>query len=298
MKSKLLEFLSNKMSMTEVYQPVIIKELLVHGGQRSKTDLALALARYDLSILDYYKKIVMRWPKITLEKHDVVSYDRKGEMFLINPEIVDLANANEEIDKCDIEIANWIDRKANKERTPQANESIRYKILKRAKGKCECCGIPAFTRPIDIDHIVPQSQADKYGFVIKNGERIELHSESNLQALCFKCNRAKRDSDSTDFRRIRTLSRHKIAESPAMYTIGQQARVAIPELKEALHERLFEEFEKDISGNYHHSADSLADALEAFFSIAELNGYSRETVAQLTIEKRSTHGSFMKNTTS
>ncbi|MDP3516573.1 MAG: HNH endonuclease [Pseudohongiella sp.] len=295
MTSKLQEFLTSKMSMTEVYQPVIIKELLLNGGQRTKTDLALALARYDLSIVDYYKKIVMRWPKITLEKHQVISYDRKSESFYINPDSVDLQFSKVEVDICDTEIALWLDRKANKERTPQANESIRYKILKRAKGKCECCGIPAFVRPIDIDHIVPQSHADKYGFVLKEGQRIELHSESNLQALCIKCNRAKRDSDKTDFRRTSTLVRYKVAEAPAIYTVN--AKIAAPankSLKEALQERLFEEFEKDINGNYQHSVDSLADTLEAFFSIAELYGYSRDVVAQLAEERRALYGSFSK----
>ena len=295
MTSKLQEFLTSKMSMTEVYQPVIIKELLLNGGQRTKTDLALALARYDLSIVDYYKKIVMRWPKITLEKHKVISYDRKSESFYINPDIVDLQHTEVEVEICDTEIALWIDRKANKERTPQVNESIRYKILKRAKGKCECCGIPAYVRPIDIDHIVPQSHADKYGFVVKDVQRLELHSESNLQALCFKCNRAKRDSDNTDFRRTDTLARSKVAEAPAVYTLSTNAVIpSNKSLKDALHERLFKEFEKDINGNYQHSVDSLADTLEAFFAIAELNGYSRDAVAKLAAEKRTLYGSFSR----
>jgi len=76
-----------------------------------------------------------------------------------------------------------------------------------------------------------------------------------------------------------------------------KAKIAAPankSLKEALHERLFEEFEKDINGNHHHSADSLADSLEAFFSIAELYGYSRGAVAQLAEEKRALYGSFSK----
>jgi hypothetical protein len=79
--SPLLEFLQNKMTMTEVYQPVVIKELLVRGGKCSKNEIALALARYDQSVLEYYRKVLMRWPKAILIKHGVVIYKRKGELF-------------------------------------------------------------------------------------------------------------------------------------------------------------------------------------------------------------------------
>ena len=57
--SALKIFLTEKMSMTEVYQPVIIKELLKHGGTRTKDQLAAALADYDLSVKDYYRKVVI-----------------------------------------------------------------------------------------------------------------------------------------------------------------------------------------------------------------------------------------------
>jgi len=36
--------------------------------------------------------------------------------------------------------------------------SVRYEVLKRAKGRCECCGTSIDDRPIDIDHIVPRGK--------------------------------------------------------------------------------------------------------------------------------------------
>jgi hypothetical protein len=74
-KPDLLEFLDKRMSMTDVYQPVVIKELLLHGGRRTKAELASALAAYDLSVQEYYERIVMRWPKITLSKHGIIDYE-------------------------------------------------------------------------------------------------------------------------------------------------------------------------------------------------------------------------------
>jgi hypothetical protein len=60
---ELIDFLHNRMSMTDLYQPAVIRELLAHNGKRSKSQLAAALAQYDLSVQEYYEGIVMRWPK-------------------------------------------------------------------------------------------------------------------------------------------------------------------------------------------------------------------------------------------
>lgn len=79
--SELRTFLVEKMSMSEVYQPVIIRELLMHGGNCSKQHLAARLADNDDSVQEYYQRILMRYPKETLAKHDVVAYDRTTQSF-------------------------------------------------------------------------------------------------------------------------------------------------------------------------------------------------------------------------
>jgi len=42
--------------------------------------------------------------------------------------------------------------KLGREQMPNSNESVRYRVLKRAKGKSELCGMPLSLRPVDIDH--------------------------------------------------------------------------------------------------------------------------------------------------
>jgi len=67
-------------------------------------------------------------------------------------------------------------------------DSLRYLVLKAAGGRCcQLCGIAVKERPLDVDHIIPRSR----------GGNTEL---ANLQALCSKCNRSKRNQDDTDFR--------------------------------------------------------------------------------------------------
>jgi hypothetical protein len=68
----------------------------------------------------------------------------------------------------------------SRHRTPISG-SIKVRVLTRAKGSCECCGAHEHQRALEVDHIVPMNQ----------GGSDDL---SNLQALCFRCNAAKRDA--------------------------------------------------------------------------------------------------------
>ncbi|MCS5694370.1 HIT domain-containing protein [Cyanobium sp. FGCU-6] len=74
----------------------------------------------------------------------------------------------------------------SRHRTPISG-SINYRVLTRARGRCECCGAHEHQRALEVAPIVPRNQ----------GGSDDL---SNLQALCFRCNAGKRDTDSTDFR--------------------------------------------------------------------------------------------------
>lgn len=288
--SKLIAFLKHTMSMTEVYQPVIIKELLCNKGTCSKDQLAFALAKYDVSIRDYYRKIVMRWPKKTLMNHDILQYDRKEKTFRLTEHIVAPNDIRAAIDLCDQAINTWIAAKQNAEKSPEVNESIRYRILKQAKGRCQLCGIPSSLRPIDIDHIIPQSQADKRNTVLKDGTRIPVHSEENLQALCFKCNRAKRDADDTDFRRRRKLVRDRIPE--IIKDEGRNPQIKILKGKaliEALHDKLLEEFEEYFES---HNVEELADIQEVILALVESKGMAKKDFMKLVKEKRDNRGGF------
>lgn len=62
--------------------------------------------------------------------------------------------------------------------------------MKRARFRCELCGVSAELRALEVDHIVPRSRGGK-------------DDPDNLQALCYRCNAMKRDRDSTDFRGVR-----------------------------------------------------------------------------------------------
>src|SRR5262245_1686834 len=182
---QLVTFLTEMMLMTDIYLPAVILHLLAHGGTASKQDLARTLSGYDQSVQEYYEKVLMRWPKATLTKHGVVSYDRKEKAFSLAFDLGDEAAVAKAKAICERKIAEWIQRKAERDPLGGVDASTRYRVLKAARGRCELCGISSKLSPIDIDHIVPRNHADKHGLVVKDDIRMPLDDERNLRALCF-----------------------------------------------------------------------------------------------------------------
>ncbi len=50
---------------------------------------------------------------------------------------------------------------------------MKYRVLTRARGRCECCGAHEHQRTLEVDHIIRKNQGGSDAI-------------SNLQALCFR----------------------------------------------------------------------------------------------------------------
>jgi ATP adenylyltransferase len=132
-------------------------------------------------------------PIPVLRRHGIV--ERVGNEVHLNAlltpeereEIVKLCDAKIEAYKAQRGAAIWQHRTVGLGALPG---SIRYEVLKRAKFRCDLCGVPASERALEVDHIKPR----------KHGGTDE---PENLQALCWKCNSGKGASDDTDFRQFR-----------------------------------------------------------------------------------------------
>ena len=72
--------------------------------------------------------------------------------------------------------------------------SFRYEVLKRARFRCELCGISAEEKALEVDHILPRN----------SGGGDELTS----------CNAMKRDRDDTDFRRVADSYKNRAEACP------------------------------------------------------------------------------------
>ena len=195
------DFLVNKMSMTANYQPVIIRELLKRDGLASVDELLKSLMLEDQLLIKRWQKILMNWPKKTLTKRKIISYNKTTKQFQLLVQLSDAKRVDALVKLCTKKIQSFESPIIRRE------AALRFELLERAHGRCQACGILAAERPLDIDHIIPQAEALRKAGVWhgkvpdRNNNFIDVDDIENLQVLCEKCNRGKRDQGNFyDFR--------------------------------------------------------------------------------------------------
>jgi ATP adenylyltransferase len=188
--NQLRNFMQTQMRMSHIYQPVMIKELLQHGGRAGIRQIASAFLARDESQLEYYEQITKAMPGKVLGKHGIV--ERDGEQYrLAGASSLSSGERKELVRLCDAAIETYLQKRGaavydhRRAALGYLSGSLRYEVLKRAGHRCELCGIPGSERALEVDHILPR----------KHGGEDDL---TNLQALCFKCN-----ANKGDFRVIR-----------------------------------------------------------------------------------------------
>lgn len=190
--AQLKEFLVERMKMSHVYQPVMIKFLLRNKGIATDVDIAKEISLHDPTQIEYYQNITNNMVGRVLRGHSIVTKEKKEYMLsgydnLSSEQVIEL------IDVCNRKLEEYIEKRGAKiwsHRSKNRNYisgSIKYEVLKRARFRCELCGCMDSERALEVDHIVPKNLG---------GE----DSINNYQALCYSCNAMKRDKDSTDFR--------------------------------------------------------------------------------------------------
>lgn len=288
--AELLEFISNTMSMTDIYQPAVILHLLERGGVSTKRELSRTLSGYDEQIQAYYEKVLMRWPKATLTKHNIILYERKGSTFRLNFHLSDAELVEAAKDLCEEKIQAWIEKKRARHNLPRIEASTRYRVLKAARGKCELCGMSSKIVAIDIDHIVPKNHADKYDYITKDGITMHVDDERNLQALCYRCNRAKRDQDNTDFRQPRGKL---IRDQSVVYHVANISIKTLTgkELTDKLFEKLIDEHSKLIEEDSTEALDiRIVEMIDTLITIAKIEGKEEQELLDLLQQRRAELG--------
>jgi ATP adenylyltransferase len=189
---QLQDFLLNRMRMSHIYQPVMIRCLLENQGRAEDIDIAKELLLFDPTSIEYYQNITNNMVGKVLRSHHIVEKNKK-EYYL--PAFNNLTSQEISflIEACNQKIDEYIRRRGEAIWQHRSRirgyvpGSIRYEVLKRAEFRCELCGISAKEKALEVDHIIP---------VNKGG----VNAIENYQALCYSCNATKRDTDSTDFR--------------------------------------------------------------------------------------------------
>jgi len=188
---QLVDFLSNRMKMSHIYQPLLIRSLVDAGGSATLRQLATYFLSQDESQLLYYEKRIKDMPLKVLAKHGIVDSDK--ELIHLNVRNLTLQQKAQIRCLCEQKLQEYVQRKGLgiwDYRLLEADpvpDSLRFQVLKASGGRCALCGITKNDSPLDVDHIIPRSRGGS-------------NDISNLQVLCAKCNRTKGNKDDADYR--------------------------------------------------------------------------------------------------
>ena len=187
--------------MSHIYQPVMLMELLGNNGQATSNQIARSLLAEDRSQIEYYEHITRSMVGRVLTKNRGITEKNGDVYFLKGFEELSQDEIDDLIQQCLDRMTSFLEKKGDawshrRKSSGYISGTLRYEVLKRAKFRCELCGISAEKKALEVDHILPRN---------KNG----ADDISNLQALCYSCNAMKRDKDATDFRGMAESYKHR-----------------------------------------------------------------------------------------
>jgi ATP adenylyltransferase len=199
--SQLKKFINEDMSMSHIYQPVMLIELLKNNGSASEEHIAQVILNRDPTQLDYYIDKVRNMVGKVLSTHKITTRE-KSVQYLNNFSEFTQNEIDELINICMDKLIEYENKRGEKIWEHRATDreaisgSIRYKVLLRARRRCEMCGASVAEKAIDVDHIIPRSLGG-------------LNDISNYQALCWECNTNKGNRDKTNFKEVENLYSHR-----------------------------------------------------------------------------------------
>ncbi|NIP30971.1 MAG: HIT domain-containing protein [Candidatus Dadabacteria bacterium] len=194
--SDLVDFIENRMRMAHIYQPVMLMSLLENNGICNQEEIAKSLLSHDISQIEYYTSITNNMVGKVLRSHNIVDKDKQTKDYkLLDFDTFSKNQINSLITLCKQKLEQFLENRGDsifqhrRKSTGYISGTIKYEVLKRARFRCELCGISAEEKALEVDHIIPRN---------KGG----TDDINNFQALCYSCNAMKRDRDDTDFREI------------------------------------------------------------------------------------------------
>jgi diadenosine tetraphosphate (Ap4A) HIT family hydrolase len=151
----------------------------------------------DVTQIDYYTERVKRMVGRVLTGNGITAYSN-GAYSLIGAEELSDTERDQLQQLCRQRLDTFREQRGEEvfaHRSPISG-SVKYRVLTRAQGRCECCGAHEHQQALEVDHILPKNQGGSDAI-------------TNLQALCFRCNAGKRDTDRTDFRGVQASYGHR-----------------------------------------------------------------------------------------
>lgn len=94
------------MTMTAIYQPIIVRELVVQRGRCPVSRLVYIINTIAGTRIG--RETVMRWPRITLMRHSIISYDSTDDSFVLNCNLNSARQVDNIVELCNGHIRKWL----------------------------------------------------------------------------------------------------------------------------------------------------------------------------------------------
>ncbi|CAK6693924.1 HNH endonuclease signature motif containing protein [Synechococcus sp. CBW1107] len=183
---RLRDYIAKRMRMSHIYQPLMLMELLGRRSPAPAQDVARRILGADVTQIDYYTERVKRMVGKVLTGNGITQYGNGTYTLIDGDELSDAERdalqqlCRHRLDAFREQRGEEVFAHRSRPRSPISG-SVKYRVLTRARGRCECCGAHEHQRALEVDHIIPKNQGGSDAI-------------TNLQALCFRCNAGKRDA--------------------------------------------------------------------------------------------------------
>jgi hypothetical protein len=179
----------------------MLMELLGRRSPAPAKDIARRILGEDVTQIEFYTERVKRMVGRVLTDNGITRYG-DGLTTLIGAEELSDSERDTLLQLCRQRLDGFREQRGeevfahrSRHHSPISG-SVKYRVLTRARGRCECCGAHEHQRALEVDHIIPKNQGGSDDI-------------SNLQALCFRCNAGKRDTYSTYLRGVLVSYGHR-----------------------------------------------------------------------------------------
>jgi hypothetical protein len=141
---QLVDFLENRMRLSHVYQPLMIRSLVDAGGSATLRQLANAFLLQDESQLLYYEKRIKELPLRVLKKHGVV--ERDGDLLSLAAKKLTLEQKAQVRMLCERKMQEYVQKRGlsiwdhrllDSDPVP---DTTYYQVLAESGGRCALCG--------------------------------------------------------------------------------------------------------------------------------------------------------------
>ena len=139
--------------MSQIYQPLMLIELLKNNGSASVNQIAQAILNKDPTQIEYFSLVVKNMVGKVLTKNRGITEKHKDTYTLIGSDELTTDQVKSLIDLCQQKIDEFEQKRGDSVWSHRRrghrpiSGSVRYEVLSRAKGRCEPVSYTHLTLP-------------------------------------------------------------------------------------------------------------------------------------------------------